>query len=109
MTQTTRPEPTYKKEDVPILDNIQNWLEDAISNYELVKTEDLDDQENEQVVRSLWWSRGTSEFFIVIAPRGGIRGWSKSIPKELLVQCHNTIAELFIQIIEEESIDKTEV
>jgi len=107
MNQSTRPNPIYKDNDVSILNSMQSWLENEISNYELVRIEDLDDQENEQVVRSLWWSRGIKEFFIVLAPRGGIRGWSNSIPKELLVQCHNTIAEHLIQIIEENTETKT--
>lgn len=94
--------PTYKNKDTPVLDNIQNWLENEITNYALIHTEDLDDVENNQVVRSLTWSRGTSEFFIVITPSGEIRGFSKKIPRELLVQCHNTISELLFTIIEEE-------
>lgn len=97
--------PSYKNKDAPVLDNIQNWLENEISNYALIHTEDLDDTENNQVVRSLSWSRGTSEFFIVITPTGEIRGFSNKIPRELLVQCHNIISELLITIIEEESTE----
>jgi hypothetical protein len=97
--------PSYKNNDTPVLYNIQKLLEEEISNYALIHTEDLDDIENEQIVRSLSWSRGTSEFFIVISPTGGIRGFSNKIPRDLLVQCHNTISELLFKIIEEESTE----
>ena len=47
--------------------------EELIADYALVKTEDLRDDDYEQVVRALFFEKGTREYIISITPEGLIR------------------------------------
>jgi hypothetical protein len=79
-----------QKAYIELLDLLQQQFEICISNYALDRYEDLNDQDYEQVVRVLYFSRGVDEPWIVITPYGHIRATSKSFPLDLLVQIVNT-------------------
>jgi len=74
-----------------MLDFIQSKLEKSISNWEIVSTEDLLDEDQDEVVRVLNFDRGTSDPFIVVSPKCFIAGTSSKIPSSLLVDVHNTL------------------
>ena len=80
-----------KQSFVEMLDVLQAILEEEITNYSLESVEDLNDEENDWVSRSLWFSRGVKEFFVVLTPYGEIRASHKKIPRQLLIQIANSI------------------
>jgi hypothetical protein len=83
-----------------LLDILQEHLEEFISNYALDQVEDLNDEEYDQIVRTLYFSRGNKEHWVVMTPYGQIRSSSKSTPKDLIVQIGNASIELFYASLE---------
>ena len=68
-----------------LLNILQDQLEEFITNYALDQTEDLNDEEYDQVVRTMYFSRGDKEHWVVMTPYGQIRSTSKSSPKDLII------------------------
>jgi len=83
-----------------LLDILQEQLEEVISNYALDQVEDLNDEEYEQIVRTMYFSRGNKEHWVVMTPYGQIRSSSKSTPKDLIVQIGNAAIELLYASLE---------
>ena len=83
-----------------LLDILQEHLEEFISNYALDQVEDLNDEEYDQIVRTLYFSRGNKEHWVVMTPYGQIRSSSKSTPKDLIVQIGNAAIELLYASLE---------
>jgi hypothetical protein len=83
-----------------LLDILQEQLEEVISNYALDQVEDLNDEEYDQIVRTMYFSRGNKEHWVVMTPYGQIRSSSKSTPKDLIVQIGNASIELFYASLE---------
>lgn len=83
-----------------LLDILQEQLEEVISNYSLDQVEDLEDEEYDQIVRTMYFSRGNKEHWVVMTPYGQIRSSSKSIPKDLIVQIGNAAIELLYASLE---------
>jgi hypothetical protein len=83
-----------------LLDILQEHLEEFISNYALDQVEDLNDEEYDQIVRTMYFSRGNKEHWVVMTPYGQIRSSSKSTPKDLIVQIGNASIELFYASLE---------
>ena len=48
------------------LDFIQNHIEENVFNYALERTEDLYDEDEDQIVRAMIWSVGMSEYGVVM-------------------------------------------
>jgi hypothetical protein len=94
MTSTER---EIQKELLSIL---QEQFEELISNYALDQTEDLNDEEYDQVVRTMYFSRGDKEHWVVMTPCGQIRSTSKSSPKDLIIQISNASLELVYSALE---------
>jgi hypothetical protein len=94
MTSTER---EIQKELLSIL---QEQFEELISNYALDQTEDLNDEEYDQVVRTMYFSRGDKEHWVVMTPYGQIRSTSKSSPKDLIIQISNASLELVYSALE---------
>ena len=63
-----------KKRDILLLNKIQNHLESRISDYCLVKSEDLLDEEHNQVVRAFFWGQGNREYIVTLTATAWIRG-----------------------------------
>tara|TARA_Y100000401_G_scaffold110948_1_gene108664 strand:+ start:2240 stop:2587 length:348 start_codon:yes stop_codon:yes gene_type:complete len=74
-------------------------LERSISNYVLQSTQDVIDEDNDLIVRSLEWERGNKSYSIVITPYGQIRYMTKDIPINLIHQVVNTNIETMWDII----------
>jgi hypothetical protein len=83
-----------------LLDILQEHLEEFISNYALDQVEDLNDEEYDQIVRTMYFSRGNKEHWVVMTPYGQIRSSSKSTPKDLIVQIGNASIELYYASLE---------
>jgi hypothetical protein len=83
-----------------LLDILQEQLEEVISNYALDQVEDLNDEEYDQIVRTMYFSRGNKEHWVVMTPYGQIRSSSKSTPKDLIVQIGNAAIELLYASLE---------
>ncbi len=73
---------------------------EVISNYALDQVEDLNDEEYDQIVRTMYFSRGNKEHWVVMTPYGQIRSSSKSTPKDLIVQIGNAAIELLYASLE---------
>ena len=96
MRKTDYDEKTYYQKvekDLKPLILITLKAEELIADYALVKTEDLWDEDYDQVVRALFFEKGTSEYIISITPHGFIRPHTK-YPSQLSTQLHNVIVGL---------------
>ena len=96
MRETDYDEDTYYQmveRDLKPLILITLKVEELIADYALVKTEDLWDEEFDQVVRALFFEKGTREYIISITPDGLIRPHTK-YPSQLSTQLHNVIVGL---------------
>lgn len=85
---------------IQLLDILQEQLEEVISNYALDQVEDLNDEEYDQIVRTIYFSRGNKEHWVVMTPYGQIRSSSKSTPRDLIVQIGNAAIELLYSSLE---------
>jgi hypothetical protein len=92
---------TQEKEDqTQLLDLLQEQMEECISNYALDQVEDLNDEEYDQIVRTMYFSRGCKDHWVVLTPYGQIRSTSKTSPKDLIVQISNASIELLYSSLE---------
>ena len=94
---------TQEANDIALLDLLQEELEDSIYNYAVEKAEDLFDEEEDVILRALYWSVGTSKYVVVIHPLGFIKtlfalsadeddeGKTEGIPDDFVLQVTNTI------------------
>tara|TARA_B100002051_G_C16689495_1_gene614637 strand:+ start:968 stop:1333 length:366 start_codon:yes stop_codon:yes gene_type:complete len=81
------------------LEMFTRCIEAEVSNYELVKTENLHDEEYDMVLNMLLFSRGNDDWTIVIGPHGEIRSVQKDTPRDLILQVHNTLTDLLYRAI----------
>lgn len=86
---------------IELLDLLQDQIEECISNYALDEVEDLNDEEYDQIVRTMYFSRGCKEHWIVLTPYGQIRSTSKALPNDLIVQINNASIELWFSALED--------
>jgi len=92
---------TQEKEDqTQLLDLLQEQMEESISNYALEQVEDLNDEEYDQIVRTMYFSRGCKDHWVVLTPYGQIRSTSKTSPKDLIIQINNASIELWFASLE---------
>ena len=99
MKKTDYDEETYYKkieEDLRTLILITLKAEELIADYALVKTEDLWNEDYDQVVRALCFEKGTREYIITITPQGLIRASHTKYPSQLSTQLHNLIVGLYV-------------
>ena len=99
MRKTDYDEDTYYQmveRDLKPLILITLKAEELIADYALVKTEDLWDEDYDQVVRALFFEKGTREYIITITPEGLIRASHTKYPSQLSTQLHNLIVGLYV-------------
>jgi hypothetical protein len=92
---------TEQERQVELLDMLQEQYEESISNFALDHTEDLNDEDYDQVVRTMYFSRGDKQCWIVLTPYGQIRSTSKSSPKDLIVQISNATIDLYATALDD--------
>ena len=98
MRKTDYDEGTYYQmveRDLKPLILITQKAEELIADHALVKTEDLWDEDYDQVVRALFFEKGTREYIITITPEGLIRASHTKYPAQLSIQVHNVIVGLY--------------
>jgi hypothetical protein len=81
------------------LDCITHMLEKKISNYALIETEDLDDKEEDIMLRAHKFSRGMNEYWVVSSPMGHIRYTERHTPKNLIVQINNIAVNMLLDCL----------
>ena len=78
-------------ENLKSLDVLQAMLENCISCYAIEEDETLFDEEENELVRVLWFSRGMEKYSIVISPDGFIKATDEGTPLDLLMSVCNLI------------------
>lgn len=86
--------PDEKQDDLINLNVIQDVLEESIGSYAIQNPENIYDEEYQQVLRVLEFSRGVQVYQIAIAPDGYIRYLSRKFPCSLLQEIHNALVGL---------------
>lgn len=98
MKKTDYDEETYYNkvaQDLLPLIQMTFKFEELISDYDLIRTEDVWDEEFDQVVRALFFAKGSKEYIISITPHGLIRMPHTKYPTPLSVQIHNIVAGMY--------------
>ncbi len=87
-----------KDGDIELLDLFTDVIENSISNYALDRVEDLYDEDDDMILRALYWSRGDKNYIIVINPMGQIKTLDAKVPRDLMLQIHNEVTTLIIEV-----------
>lgn len=80
-----------KEDDLRALDAIQAVLEDNIADYTLENPENLYDQDQQEILRKVEFSKGAKSFCLVISPDGQWRLMNQKFPRLLLMEIHNAL------------------
>ena len=83
------------------LDLIEEQLNEDITNYEITKTEDIFDDDEDIVYRAFYFNRGNETYQIAIAPNTEIKGCRIDIPSLLVVDIANSLIAILNNIITE--------
>ena len=91
----TRP-PDEQQDNIINLNVIQDVLEESIGSYAIQNPENIYDEEYEQILRVLEFSRGMKTHQIVMEPDGFIRCISPKFPRALLLEVHNALVGIVV-------------
>ena len=83
------------------LDLIEETLIEDITNYEIIKTENIYDDEEDIVYRAFYFNRGNENYQIAIAPNANIKGCRIDIPSLLVLDIANSLIGILNNIITE--------
>ena len=83
--------PTQLETALTRLNALQRALEQEISDYALVLTHDLLDDETPQIVRTFWFSKGLKDYFLCVDGTGLIRASERAMPDALYDQILMTL------------------
>tara|TARA_B100000003_G_scaffold129839_1_gene116395 strand:+ start:180 stop:602 length:423 start_codon:yes stop_codon:yes gene_type:complete len=72
--------------ELEMLNCFETWLEAFISDFALDCSHTLIDEDDKEMVRSYWFSKGMEDTFVCINPRFQIKGFDPDIPLPLLSQ-----------------------
>ena len=86
----TRPLPE-REDDLRALDAIQAILEDSIADYALENPENLYDEDQQEILRTLVFAKWIRSFWLVIAPDGNWLLINQKFPRLLLMEIHNAL------------------
>ena len=81
------------------LDFFQYSLEQDISNYEIISSENVYDDETDIVYRGYTFNRGNEDYKIAISPSGLIKCVSPDIPNFLIIDIANSLISLLNSLI----------
>jgi hypothetical protein len=85
-----------KEENIIDLNILQDVLEETIGSYEIQNAQNIYDEEFEQILRVLEFSRGLRNHKIILAPDGFIRCISPKFPRSLLLEVHNALVGIVV-------------
>ena len=74
------------EDELEILNCFETWLEVFISDFALDCSHTLIDEDEKEMVRAYWFSKGMEDTFVCINPRFQIKGFDSDIPLLLLSQ-----------------------
>lgn len=77
---------------IEILDALQRAIETTISYAVIDESENLYHEDEDDIIRAIWFSRGESEYHITFGSDGWIYSISKNIPRQLIIDTHNAIS-----------------
>ena len=78
------------RHQLKLLDDLTRVLQTDISCYSIEHTEDIEDDEQKIILRNLCFSRGMSDYEILINPYGQIRHFDSDTPPDLIQQMNNS-------------------
>jgi len=81
------------------LDMIEESLEEDITSYELINSENIYDDDIDIVYRGYTFNRGNEDYKIAISPTGIIKCVSIDIPNQLIIEISNSVIHLLNSII----------
>ena len=81
------------------LDMIEESLEEDITSYELINSENIYDDDIDIVYRGYTFNRGNEEYKIAISPSGVIKCVSPDIPNFLIIDIANSLISLLNSLI----------
>ena len=81
------------------LDMIEESLEEDITSYELINSENIYDDDIDIVYRGYTFNRGNEEYNIAISPSGLIKCVSPDIPNFLIIDIANSLISLLNSLI----------
>ena len=81
------------------LELIEEQLTEDITNWEIIKTENLYDEDEDLVYRGFYFNRGNETHEVAISPDAIIKGCKIDIPSLLVVDISNSLIYLLNNII----------
>ena len=81
-----------KAETIEILDALQRAIETTISYAVIDRSENLYHEDEDDVIRAIWFSRGEREYHITFGSDGWIYSSNKNIPRQIILDTHNAIS-----------------
>ena len=88
--------PDEKEDNIIDLNILEDVLEESIGSYALQNPQNIYDEEFEQILRLLEFSRGMKTHQIILAPDGLIRWISEKFPVSLLLEIHNALVAIVV-------------
>ena len=85
-----------EEDNIIDLSILQNILEESIGSYAIQNAQNIYDEDFEQIIGKLEFSRGLKNHKIVLAPDGFIRWISAKIPVSLMQEIHNPLMEIVV-------------
>ena len=82
------------EESTEILEFLEKYLEQKITDYSLDESVDLIDTDESDPIRTLWFSRGMEDTYILLTTDGGIKTMDPEIPMGLLAQVATALDDL---------------
>lgn len=90
-----------QKDWIKCLNHVTAHIEEEVSNYALDKVEDLYDEDDDWMVRALFWSRGMNNYEMVLTPFGQLKWVNPKAPRGLIVQVMNASIESVMDAYED--------
>jgi hypothetical protein len=83
-------------ENIINLNTLQDVLEESVGSYSIQNAQNIYDEDYEEILRVLEFSRGLKNHKIVLAPDGFIRWISPKFPVSLLQEIHNALVGIVV-------------
>ena len=91
-----------------ILDEITEWIEKDVSYIEFIGYEDEYDDVDKEIIRTLTFNRGNTNYMVSMNWYGIIYEYSDKLPRHMLVDIHNSICGTYLKEILLEARGETE-
>ena len=89
-----------KHVDLALLDILQEVLEESIPSYAIENPENLYDEDRDEIIRKLEFSKGLRNHFLVISPDGILKMISDDFPRSLLLKVHNALMTYSLDLVD---------